>query len=811
MTTSCSSSANTRSRAVRTAFLALLALSVSALCVTPVAAAHENLVRPSIWNFARHERAGGALGLFERRSLIAASAARLERPMSTLKWSAGAWQAVDPEVTAEVGGNPVGELIDQRTHTLYVANGNTNNVSVINTLTCNALQTAGCDQNAPTVAAGTGPLAFALDPAKDTLYVADLGSDTVSMIDTATCNASNHAGCGQVAPQVTVGSGPTLLALDTATDTVYVPDVNGDTVSMFDASTCNATDTKGCTVSSVTVGSGPNAVAINPSTHTAYAANFNDGTVSVINTATCNAEASGGCSGPLPTVSLGPEAGPDSIAIDQLSDTVYIPIFGPSLGSLALLNGATCNAEVVSGCDQSPRTTPIGSSPDWITEDPVTRTVYSLNQDDSNLSVINAATCNARDSAGCREVPPALAFGFNGGGVVVDPSTDTVYATSQNNNTVTVLNGATCNGTVTFGCDAYAPTTPVGNGAQPIVVDPGDHTAYVGNQDDNTISVINTAECDIAHLSGCSHVWPTINIGFSDYFGLALNAATHTLYASNLGGNTLAVIDASACNAMITAGCSQTPETVTVGNGAAGIAIDQATDTVYVADVDDDTVSVVNGAICNATITSGCDQAAPTIATGNGPVPVALDPATRTLYVGNLYDDTVTAINTAACNAQTTSGCGQTAPSVTINDSPFGLAVDQFNDTVYATNSGVEQFDTGYSSVTSSVSVINGATCNGTVTTGCSNTPTSVPVGGLPWGVSVDETTQAVYVSSIVDSDVARIDAATCNGTSTADCHTSVFSELTGGWPSDFGVDDANGTLYVTNNVDADVSLYPLH
>ena len=71
--------------------------------------------------------------------------------------------------------------------------------------------------------------------------------------------------------------------------------------------------------------------------------------------------------------------------------------------------------------------------------------------------------------------------------------------------------------------------------------------------------------------------------------------ATDTVYVANQGGkgpsgsvNTLSVVDARTCNARDTSGCGQTPPTVAAGNGPFGIAIDDATHTIYVADSTDD-------------------------------------------------------------------------------------------------------------------------------------------------------------------------------------------------------------------------------
>jgi hypothetical protein len=55
---------------------------------------------------------------------------------------------------------------------------------------------------------------------------------------------------------------------------------------------------------------------------------------------------------------------------------------------------------------------------------------------------------------------------------------------------VTVINGATCNGTDTTGCAQAHPKAAVGNYPGNITVDPAISTAYISNGD-NTVSVIH--------------------------------------------------------------------------------------------------------------------------------------------------------------------------------------------------------------------------------------------------------------------------------------------------------------------------------
>jgi hypothetical protein len=73
---------------------------------------------------------------------------------------------------------------------------------------------------------------------------------------------------------------------------------------------------------------------------------------------------------------------------------------------------------------------------------------------------------------------------------------------------------------------------------------------------------------------------------------------------------------------------------VAVGNQSfGGIAVDPASDLVYATNGLDDTVSIIKGATCNATQTSGCDQTPPTVPGGGGPSSAAVNPADGTVYV----------------------------------------------------------------------------------------------------------------------------------------------------------------------------------
>ena len=82
-----------------------------------------------------------------------------------------------------------------------------------------------------------------------------------------------------VTATIAVGSDPDGVAVDPATDTVYVTNQDGNTVSVIDGATNTVTAT-------IAVGSDPNGVAVDPSTDTVYVANAATTRVSVIDGAT---------------------------------------------------------------------------------------------------------------------------------------------------------------------------------------------------------------------------------------------------------------------------------------------------------------------------------------------------------------------------------------------------------------------------------------------------------------------------------------------------------------------------------------------
>ncbi len=105
---------------------------------------------------------------------------------------------------------------------------------------------------------------------------------------------------------------------------------------------------------------------------------------------------------------------------------------------VSVINGATCDAATSAGCGQTPHNVTVGFGPAGIAFDYVNRSVVVANIEDTSVSVIDAATCNAIISFGCGGAQQKLAVGRAPLAVAIDPTVGTIY-TSNGDNTVSIV------------------------------------------------------------------------------------------------------------------------------------------------------------------------------------------------------------------------------------------------------------------------------------------------------------------------------------------------------------------------------------
>jgi large repetitive protein len=234
----------------------------------------------------------------------------------------------------------------------------------------------------------------------------------------------------------------------------------------------------------------------------------------------------------------------------------------------------------------------------------------------------------------------------------------------------------------------------------------------------------------------------------------AVDSATHTIYLAT--GTELTVIN-GATRSVTT--------TVSLAGFISGVAVDDTTNKVYVADSD-----VTGGSrpgvyvIDGATNTVAATIAEPTGVQVGG---IAVDNATNTIYVANPNVAEVTVINGATKAITTTVSTGT-------GTRPVSVAVDATSDVVWVADAFGTVID------------INGAT--NAISSGLSL------AGGEPVSVAVNEATDTVYVTDFRNAEVAVIDGKTVTLTTFVAVAFSVFG---------VSVDQSTGLVYASSTSSA--------
>jgi YVTN family beta-propeller protein len=225
--------------------------------------------------------------------------------------------------TIQVGKGPTNLAIDQKNRVLYVANEN----DIVHPITL-----VGIETPLNTIDVGDKPWAIDIDKNTHLIYVANYGDGTVNGT-VSVINGNAKIDDNAVVHTIHVGKGPSAISVDEKTNLIYVANygdgtVNG-TVSVING---NAQDRP---PQNVTVGKGPSAISVDEKTNLIYVANYGDGTVSVI-----NGNAKIGYYAVVQTIHVG--KGPNSISIDnseKISDNIYVANL--ESGTISYLNAPT--------------------------------------------------------------------------------------------------------------------------------------------------------------------------------------------------------------------------------------------------------------------------------------------------------------------------------------------------------------------------------------------------------------------------------------------------------------------------------------
>ncbi len=246
---------------------------------------------------------------------------------------------------------------------------------------------------------------------------------------------------------------------------------------------------------------------------------------------------------------------------------------------------------------------------------------------------------------------------------------------------------------------------------------------------------------------------------------VAVNETTNKIYVCS--GDTFASIPGRIT--VINGADYSVITTLDVGGAPRGMAVDKAADKIYVANVNTNSVMVINGS----------DNSVTTLATTDRPIAAAWNANTGLLYVANNVNDggygAITVYNST----------GSVVDTVSVDKYPSAIAVNTSTNAIYVAhetspvstvtlidgsdNTVVDTMDVGaypesiaVNESTNKIYVANSWSDSVSVIDGASNTVAqTVSVGSNPWGVAVNKNTNKIYVANQAGQSVSVIDGAT--------------------------------------------------
>ncbi len=629
--------------------------------------------------------------------------------------------------TVDTGNGPHAVAVNPVTNKIYVGNLSTNTVTVID----------GATNNTSTVTVGTAPTTLAVNTITNKIYVANNGSAFVTVIDGATNSTTN----------VAAGAGQRSVSVNPITNKIYVANASDNTVTVIDGAS-NTTTT-------LTVGMFPNTTAVNPVTNQIYVANENNNTMTVIDGATNNLTTLPVGTNPValavnpvtnriyvsylnaPNVTVIDGATNNILATVQTGDSPYVVVVNPVTNQIYTADNASDTVTVIDGASNATTTIEVDAGPRSICVNPVTNQIYVANINGNDVNVIDGAT---------NGVVATLQVSEEGGpeGIGVNPVTNKIYVADGNNADVTVIDGATNDNAIVAG----------DQGTVSVAVNPATNKIYVANEGN-----ADGAPGSVTVIDGATNVPTTVAAGATPN-AIAVNPLTNQIYAAGNGAitvidgatNNVSTITCAPCNTDATQAFAVNPVTnkiyLVVSSFQSVIVIDGATGTTsnvlspggapFAVAVNPETnqIYTANFNTANATVIDGVTTNTTTVGTGMNPTAVAVNPVTNQIYVANQGDDTVTVIDGATNDTTTVE---LTATNL------VGIAVNAVSNQIYVLDGGQEDETNG------SVSVIDGAT----------NNVTTVALEDVFSAIAVNPTTNKIYVSSADTGTVTIIDGAT--------------------------------------------------
>lgn len=326
-----------------------------------------------------------------------------------------------------VGDGPGGVGVNPTTNRIYVANSGSNTVSVIDGSTNTVLTT---------IPVGGGPADVGVDDVTNRIYVVNDSSQTVSVIDGNPGSPTENSVIATIPLPSRVYAGGRGIALNPVTHRIYVPSFDpGGAVVVIDIAPGSPTENS--VIATLGVATNAFAAAVNPTTNRIYVGHgsfFGRTQLTVINGAT-NA------------VSDGPAVGKaqSGIGVDPTTNRIYVYKGDPSRGEpfgLVVLDGSTVPETVVT-------TIPVGAGTfggGSVGVNATTHRVYVVGNETSAVSVVDVAVGSPTENTIVATVPVSA----QPSGIGVNPATDRVFAALPSLDLVAVIGNETMAPTITL-------------------------------------------------------------------------------------------------------------------------------------------------------------------------------------------------------------------------------------------------------------------------------------------------------------------------------------------------------------------------
>ena len=540
---------------------------------------------------------------------------------------------------------------------------------------------------------GASPLGLAADPGLRRLYVTDATDGSLRVVDADTA---------QVIAAIPIGAGAGFPAVNTNNRLVYVP-MAGGSLAVVNGFTNQL-------LSAVPVGGTPTAAVVNLRTNLVYVAN-GTGAVPVVNSNTNAIFAEVPLPGGLDARSLATdpcdnnifvESGDGSVAMingtTNSVEKVFRPANGasaaaldPALGLLYLASGSQVLVYDLCTLTQVgtlPMNAPPASQPQRIAVNGITHLVYITDAngtayvvDGGTNTQVSAVTGGAQpyDAAALNcEAPCPSCGGSCGGTCNSETAGQAVLASPASGAGTRDLPArafvANQDGTVSvIDPRTHTLTDTLAVGTMPFgaASDPALGLVYVT---DNAESAMYAIDASTREVISRIRLPGNFRYNAVPHFP-AVNTANHLVYVPDFESNRLAMIDGTA----IRGGGTGVFDTVAVGNMPTAVSVNPKTNRIYVANTGSGTLSVVNGN------TGGILAEIPVAGAGSGTLmDVAASPCANLIYAADFGS------GIAVIDGRSNTVTGH------LEGGAYALALDEAQGLLYAvdgTRSGVTIYD----------------------------------------------------------------------------------------------------------------------